>query len=66
METKRYSVLIIDDHPLIIDSYKTALKIYSHQKESIAFSIQTAEDCDSGIKLINEFAKNEKNFPLFF
>ncbi len=66
METKRYSVLIIDDHPLIIDSYKTALKIYSHQKESIAFSIQTAEDCDSGIKLINEFAKNEKKLSIVF
>ena len=62
MESKKYSVLIIDDHPLITEAYKTAFNYYSKQNESTLFAIQTAQNCDSAFELINEFSK--KNNPL--
>jgi|TARA_B110000037_G_scaffold8373_1_gene9028 DNA-binding NarL/FixJ family response regulator len=66
MENKKYSVLIIDDHPLITDAYKTAFNNYSKQNESITFYIQTAQNCDSAFKLINEFSTKEKKLDIVF
>jgi len=66
MKTKRYSVLIIDDHPLIIDAYKTAINLYSQQNEPISFSVKVAENCDSGLKLIHEFYKKEQDLSIIF
>ena len=66
MATKRYHVLIIDDHPLITDAYKTALNLYSQQNESITFSIQIANDCDGGLKLLSEFSENKKKLSIVF
>ena len=66
MENKKYSVLIIDDHPLITDAYKTAFNYYSKQNESITFFIQTAQNCDSAFELINEFSTKEKILDIVF
>ena len=66
MNTKRYSVLIIDDHPLIIDAYKTAINLYSQQNEPISFSVKVAENCDSELKLIHEFYKKEQDLSIIF
>lgn len=65
MENKNYSVLIIDDHPLITNAYETAFN-YCEQNESISFYIQTAQDCDSGFELINEFYKKDKKLDIVF
>ncbi|OUS00795.1 response regulator [Flavobacteriales bacterium 33_180_T64] len=66
MENKKYSVLIIDDHPLITEAYKTAFNYYSKQNESILFLIQTAQDCDSAFQLINEFYTKKKSLDIVF
>jgi DNA-binding NarL/FixJ family response regulator len=66
MENKKYSVLIIDDHPLIADAYKTAFNYYSKQNKLIKFYIQTAQDCDSAFELINEFSTKEKKLDIVF
>ena len=66
MVNKKYSVLIIDDHPLITDAYKTAFNYYSKQNESILFYIQTAQNCDSAFELINEFSTKEKKIDIVF
>ncbi len=66
MENKKYSVLIIDDHPLISDAYKTAFNYYSKQNEGILFYIQTAQNCDSAFELINEFSVKEKKLDIVF
>lgn len=66
MKDKKFSVLIIDDHPLITEAYKTAFNYYSKQNEPILFYIQTAQDCDSGFELINEFYKNDKVLDIVF
>lgn len=66
MENKKYSVLIIDDHPLIVNAYETAFNYYSEQNQSILFYIQAAQDCDSGFELINEFYKKDKDLDIVF
>ena len=66
MATKIHHVLIIDDHPLITDAYKTALNLYSQQNESISFSIQIAYDCESALQLLNEFSENKKKLSIVF
>lgn len=66
MENKIYSILIIDDHPLITEAYKTACDYYSKQNESISFFIQTAQDCDSALEFINDFHSKKKNLDIVF
>ena len=43
---KTHNVLIIDDHPLISDSYKDAFLDVSTKDEQIEFSIDIANNCD--------------------
>jgi len=66
MENKKYAVLIIDDHPLITEAYKTAFNFYSKQNEDVIFTIQTAMNCDSAFELINEFCSKEKRLHIVF
>ena len=66
MENKKYAVLIIDDHPLITEAYKTAFNFYSKQNEDVIFTIQTAMNCDSAFELINEFSSKEKRLHIVF
>lgn len=58
-------VLIIDDHPLIIDSYKSALHFLSAKNDQLDFKIEIASDCDSAIEKIVSQANNNK-FDLIF
>lgn len=66
MENKTISVLIIDDHPLIIEAYKTAFEFYAKQYGTIEFLINTAEDCDSGHQTINSFFTSGKTLDIVF
>ena len=45
--TGNYKVLIVDDHPIICDSYKDAFDEVNAQNREIHFQIETALDCDS-------------------
>jgi len=63
--SKVYNVLIIDDHPLIIDAYKSALSHVSLNDKDFEFKIDTAIDCDTAyIKIIN--AKKGIGIDLIF
>jgi len=66
MISEKYSVLIIDDHPLITEAYITALKYYSKHNETVKFSIKTAYDCDSGRELIKRALKSEEHKYIVF
>jgi DNA-binding NarL/FixJ family response regulator len=66
MENKNYSVLIVDDHPLITEAYKTAFNYYSKHNDGVLFSIRTAQDCDSAYALINEFHTQNKSLDIVF
>jgi len=54
---KKYSVLIVDDHPMISEIYKIAFLKISSKNETIEFNIDIADDCDSAIEIINKCKK---------
>lgn len=55
---KNYKVLLIEDHPLIAEAYKSALQFVSKENEDVKFFIDTANNCDVGYEKIKEASKN--------
>jgi DNA-binding NarL/FixJ family response regulator len=49
---KQINILIVDDHPFIIEAYKNAIKRYSEQEYE--FTITQAGDCKSGYDAIDQ------------
>ena len=66
MQIKKYNALIIDDHPLIAEAYKSAFKYIENQDEAISFTIQMANDCDTAIDIIKECADNDDHIHIAF
>jgi DNA-binding NarL/FixJ family response regulator len=62
---QQHRVLIIDDHPLICDSYKTALKEVMEQRRDIQIKIETAGDSDSAKEKIRN-TQTENGWDLVF
>lgn len=60
-----YNVLIIDDHPLIIKAYNSALQYLSKHDSNLKFDIQSATDCDTANNLIKR-SINKENIDLVF
>ncbi|OEK09150.1 hypothetical protein A8C32_10475 [Flavivirga aquatica] len=60
-----YRVLLIDDHPLIIDAYKRALEEVALKNNLKEFVVFTADSCESAILKINKRSKEEV-FDLVF
>ncbi|MFD0864060.1 response regulator [Sungkyunkwania multivorans] len=54
---KKLSVLIIDDHPMIIEGYQNSL--LALKSEGFSFSYETANDCDEAIRKIDEAAGSD-------
>ena len=55
--SKKYNVLIIDDHPIIADAYKSAFEFISSENNKIEFKIEIAINCDEAILKITEATK---------
>lgn len=55
---KVFQICIIDDHPLIVEAYKTAIKNSEKQFNRINFEVISAENADQALKLIKEFKVN--------
>ena len=67
MTSNTYSVLIIDDHPLIVEAYKTAFNFVSEKNKNILFNINVANNCDSAIELIDKnYVLKEKKLDIVF
>ena len=66
MEHKLYTVLIIDDHPLITSAYKSAFNYVEKQNDALSFNIDEAHDCDSAFKKITSLSSNSKNLDIVF
>lgn len=64
MDNKLYSVLIIDDHPLITSAYKSAFNSVEKQNDTMSFSIDEAHNCDSAFEKIKSFSSNNKNLDI--
>ncbi len=61
---KKLEVLIIDDHPLIVDAYKSAL-LHTSSISSYDFEVNLAKDCNSALQKIGEMAL-ENGIDLIF
>lgn len=62
---KKYSILIIDDHQLIIKNYREAIKRVGEYSENIEFIVQEAKDCSSALEKI-ESVSFDSYFDLVF
>lgn len=51
---KIYSVLIIDDHQIIIDTYNKVLNVIKESVDGLDFIIYEANDCDSAYQISKE------------
>ena len=65
-EQQHYNALIIDDHPLISEAYKSAFLFYERQHKTISFDIRVCHDCDSAIEQIYEFSNNQISLDIVF
>ena len=59
MKNNTYKVLIIDDHPIIADAYKSAFEFISLEVPTIKFEISIATNCDEAIDLIQDASKKK-------
>ena len=59
---KKYNALIIDDHPLIAEAYKSAFNFIENGQNDISFTIATACDCDTALQMIQDHA--DQKIPL--
>jgi DNA-binding NarL/FixJ family response regulator len=66
MKNKEYSVLIIDDHPLITAAYKSAFNYINKHNEAISFNIEVAHNCDTAYSKINHSSSKNKNIDIVF
>ena len=65
MMTGKYKVLIVDDHPIICDSYKDAFAEVNKEFEHLQIQIEVALDCDAAReKIRNNWV--EKGYDLVF
>ncbi|MEM7186724.1 MAG: DNA-binding response regulator [Bacteroidota bacterium] len=60
-----YKVLLIEDHPLISEAYKSALDAVSNEHKEVKFFIDTAKDCDAGYEKIKD-AANRNGLDMIF
>jgi DNA-binding NarL/FixJ family response regulator len=65
-EQTSYTALLIDDHPLISEAYKSAFHYIQQQDSSCSFTIHTAHDCDTAFALIQEHVQNNLKIDIAF
>lgn len=66
MNTKKYTALIIDDHPLISEAYKSAFNYIDQQDVDISFEVHVAHNCDTAYQLIKEHSNTSKKVDIIF
>ncbi len=66
MKKKEYTVLLIDDHPLITNAYKSSFNYISKHNDTMSFNIDVAHDCDTADRKIEYFSTNNKVLDIVF
>ena len=66
MKKKNYTVLIIDNHPLISSAYKRAFNYIDKHDENISFKINIAHNCDTAYAVIKEYSTINNNLDIIF
>jgi len=66
MVDKQYNALIIDDHPLISEAYKSAFHKITKDCPAISFKIDVAHNCDTALDFIKQYANNSEELDIVF
>lgn len=64
MRNEEYNVVIIDDHPLISEAYKSAFMVVA--KDIYSFNIEIAKNCDEANDLITRYLNQKKQLDIVF
>ncbi|WP_452603051.1 response regulator [Pontimicrobium sp. MEBiC06410] len=65
-ESKKHTVLIIEDHPLIAEAYKQAFKTIENNKENMFFEIIEAKNCEIAKTIIDDYKAKDKTIDIAF
>lgn len=66
MKSKTFKVLIVNNHPLIYQAYKTALTQYTRKQNNVLFCIEIAVNSDEAITFLTNFHKDKKKIDFIF
>ena len=66
MDKKEYTVLLIDDHPLITNAYSSAFNYVSKHNDALTFEIHVAHNCDDALDKITYFSSHQKTLDIVF
>ncbi|TDQ29848.1 response regulator [Tenacibaculum caenipelagi] len=66
MGNKEYTALIIDDHPLISEAYKSAFNHVTKLNQHTTFNIHIAHNCDSAFTLLQEHINTSSQIDIVF
>ena len=62
--TEKIKILMIDDHPMIIEGYQNTLLFT--KKDNQELNIDIANNCDEAVKLMDLSVKNERPYNVLF
>ena len=62
---KNLKILIVDDHPMIVEAYKSILSSSDISNEH-KFEIDVADDCDKAISKINSSSESSEHYDILF
>ncbi len=65
-EYKKYTILIIEDHPLISEAYKQAFKTIENNDDTLFFEIIETKNCETAYTAINTHKTNNKKVDIVF
>lgn len=57
--SKTYNVLIIDDHPIIIEGFNNALNYIKGQSDGVSFNTDSAGDCKTAYNKLKSYIPNQ-------
>ncbi|SEB42920.1 DNA-binding response regulator, NarL/FixJ family, contains REC and HTH domains [Tenacibaculum sp. MAR_2009_124] len=66
MDNRQLTALIIDDHPLISEAYKSAFKFLESQNNPYSFDIHVKHNCDDAQQIIHHYAETKQNIDIIF
>lgn len=62
--TQKIKILMIDDHPIIIEGYQNTLQLT--KKDSQELDIKIANNCDEAVSFMDKSVKNDLPFDILF
>lgn len=62
----KYKVLLVDDHPLIMEAYQSALFFLNSLNDNLEFEISSANNCEQAFEKIKSASHKKIGFDIIF